>query len=76
MGSERHPAWDQIESDVCVERDFPGVLRPGEHEIELSKAISLKRIADAIERWAAPCPPAPLCEHGLDVMDCLQCAPF
>lgn len=46
MADERHPAWDQIEPAACVGHRVPDGIRPGEHEIELSKAISLKRIAD------------------------------
>lgn len=55
---ENHPAWDQIERDVTFD---PGndrtarAHRPGEHEIELSKAISLKRIADLLEKATGEC---------------------
>lgn len=46
--SIRHPAWDEIEPSARVDGG-PSYARPGEHEIELSKAISLKRIADALD---------------------------
>lgn len=44
-----HPSWDGIEpavSDAAYPQNFSDW--PGEHAIELSKAISLKRIADAL----------------------------
>lgn len=65
----RHPAWDQIEPDVVViERGTAQfALRPGEHEIELSKAISLKRIADALTGLAGP-----LNAYGETIGECIQ----
>jgi len=50
--ADRHPAWERIEpeaGDLARHHD----LQPGEHAIELSKAISLKRLADAAESIAA-----------------------
>lgn len=44
----QHPAWDEIEGAATVNAKTPTTVQPGEHEIELSKAISLKRIADAL----------------------------
>ena len=49
MAAKDHPAWDQIEGAAKIGSRSPSNIRPGEHEIELSKAISLKRIADALE---------------------------
>lgn len=46
--SDRHPAWEQIEAAAGEGHRIHHDFRPGEHEIELSKAISLKRIADAL----------------------------
>lgn len=46
--ADRHPAWDRIEpeaSELARHHD----LIPGEHAIELSKAISLKRLADMLK---------------------------
>jgi hypothetical protein len=40
-----HPAWCLIEPAV-VQNGNRRQYAPGQHEIELSKAISLKRIAD------------------------------
>lgn len=45
--ADQHPAWAKIEPDVLSLARFPD-SEPGEHAIELSKAISLKRIADAL----------------------------
>ncbi len=46
---EQHPAWRGLEA-AAISEATPAVLpyKPGEHAIELSKAISLKRIADAL----------------------------
>lgn len=44
----KHPAWDEIEPIAKVQSQTPTTVRPGEHEIQLSIAISLKRIADAL----------------------------
>jgi len=47
-----HPAWANLEPNIvsAPSRVSPSYFetRPGEHEIELSKAISLKRIADVL----------------------------
>ena len=45
---EPHPAWKQIEQAALIDDGRLPSYAPGEHSIELSKAISLKRIADAI----------------------------
>jgi hypothetical protein len=45
---EPHPGHAAIEPAAKVESDRLPQYAPGEHEIELSKAISLKRIADAL----------------------------
>lgn len=54
--SERHPGWSAIEPDVTRQTSETDsslfVYRPGEHAIELSKAISLKRIADTLDGLA------------------------
>lgn len=49
--ADRHPAWDRIEPEA-QELARHHDLIPGEHAIELSKAISLKRLADVAEAWA------------------------
>lgn len=48
---QNHPAWDQIEPNVRFDPLSASDRhnRPGEHEIALSQAISLKRIADALD---------------------------
>lgn len=43
--ADQHPAWAKIEPEALSLARFPD-SEPGEHAIELSKAISLKRIAD------------------------------
>lgn len=43
-----HPSWKMIES-AALEIGGKSSIRPRELEIELSKAISLKRIADVLE---------------------------
>jgi hypothetical protein len=51
MSAPEHPAWQHIEPEAMIAIIDEGTLRtfaPGEHAIELSKAISLKRIADAL----------------------------
>lgn len=49
MSFDRHSTWDEIEPSAAIDvRPSSLFSRPGEHEIELSKAISLKRIADAL----------------------------
>lgn len=68
-GKRQHPAWDQIESGAHGDFDAESVVwrsRPGEHDIELSKAISLKRIADALDGTAM----------GVDVSESLAGLPF
>lgn len=50
--ADRHPAWDRIEPEAQGLARHHDII-PGEHAIELSKAISLKRIADAAEAIAA-----------------------
>jgi hypothetical protein len=49
--ADRHPAWDRIEPEA-QELARHHDLIPGEHAIELSKAISLKRLVDVAEAWA------------------------
>lgn len=53
MSDTKHPAWDRLEPGIEHERaerlQSYYEARPGEHEIELSKAISLKRIADTLD---------------------------
>lgn len=80
---QNHPAWDQIEPDVRFDPLSVSDRhnRPGEHEIELSRAISLKRIADVAEAWAQgafnyPHKPNPLCPHGKLPLDCAECIPL
>ena len=46
--ADPHPAWDRIEPEAQELARHLDIL-PGEHAIELSKAISLKRLADALE---------------------------
>lgn len=46
--NEPHPSWKLIEPGVCKAPEQSDQYLPHEHEIELSKAISLKRIADAL----------------------------
>lgn len=43
--ADPHPAWDRIEPEARELARHHETI-PGEHAIELSKAISLKRIAD------------------------------
>ena len=43
-----HPAWERVEPEARELARHHEMI-PGEHAIELSKAISLKRLADAIE---------------------------
>lgn len=48
---QQHPAWQGLEPSA-ITLQAEGRARsyaPGEHAIELSKAISLKRIADALD---------------------------
>lgn len=47
MSGLMHPIWDQLEQGAqhCTRHHD---MLPGEGAIELSKAISLKRIADAL----------------------------
>lgn len=65
MSEQPHPAWDQIEPAAKAARSDQA-YRPGEHDIELSKAISLKRIADALDGTAM----------GVDVSESLAGLPF
>lgn len=78
--ADLHPAWERIEAEARELARHHEMI-PGEHAIELSKAISLKRIADAIEAWAQgafnyPQKPNPFCEHGLPPLDCGECVPL
>lgn len=50
MSAPEHPLWQLIEPTESYLRSARPQDRPGEYDIELSKAISLKRIADALER--------------------------
>ena len=45
--ADPHPAWERIEPEARELARHHDII-PGEHAIELSKAISLKRIADAL----------------------------
>ena len=50
--ADLHPAWERVEPEARELARHHEMI-PGEHAIELSKAISLKRIADAAEAIAA-----------------------
>ena len=50
--ADPHPAWERIEPEARELAHHHDII-PGEHAIELPKAISLKRIADAAEAIAA-----------------------
>lgn len=80
--AQRHPAWDQIEPASISPNFQPNIVSyPGAAQVELSKAISLKRIADALASLAAawgngePRSPA-ICPHELPIMDCPECQAF
>jgi hypothetical protein len=66
MSDEQHPAWDQIEPGALR---WPVADRPPltDSEIELSKAISLKRIADALTTLSGP-----LNSYGETIGECIQ----
>jgi hypothetical protein len=51
--ADRHPAWDRIETDAHIETGALPIYPPDQHSIELSKAISLKRIADLLAEGLA-----------------------
>ena len=56
---EQHPAWQGLEPSALSEATVALMnYMPGEHFIELSKAISAKRTADALERLAEILGPA------------------
>jgi hypothetical protein len=64
--ADRHPAWDRIEPEACELARHHDLI-PGEHAIELSKAISLKRIADALGGLSGP-----LNAYGETIGECIQ----
>lgn len=64
--ADRHPAWDRIEPEAQGLARHHDII-PGEHAIELSKAISLKRIADALAGLSGP-----LNTYGETIGECIQ----